>query len=232
MALLTMGYQSPKIKKSDESGMGYLSCIMYLAPYKLSGYNTCSAATEGCIKGCLNTSGRGRTNSVQEARIRRTKMFFEERLSFIATLRFEVAKFVRKCNKLGKKPAIRLNGTSDIMWESVLPELIREFPEVQWYDYTKIFKRMVRFCRGEFPKNYHLTFSKSELNLEECQAILQLGGNVAVVFRNKNLPQSYLGSPVHNADETDLRFLDKPGVQGLYAKGKAKRDDSGFVMDV
>jgi hypothetical protein len=40
-----------------------------------------------------------------------------------------------------------------------------------------------------------------------------------------------MGFPVYNADHTDLRFLDPVGVQGLYAKGKAKRDDSGFVVD-
>lgn len=232
MALLTMGYQSPKIIKSDNAGLDYLTAIMYLAPYKLSGYNTCSMASPGCIRGCLNTSGRGQTSIVQMARIKRTKRFFEDRIQFTKDLHEEIAKFHRKCIKNGKKTAIRLNGTSDIMWENVLPELFLAFPDVQWYDYTKIFKRMVRYSEGRLPSNYHLTFSRSETNDADCREVLKLGCSVAVVFRNKNLPVDYMGFPVYNADHTDLRFLDPVGVQGLYAKGKAKRDDSGFVVDV
>jgi hypothetical protein len=38
---------------------------------------------------------------------------------------------------------------------------------------------------------------------------------------------------VFNGDESDLRFLDPQGViVGLYAKGKAKKDTSGFVKMV
>jgi hypothetical protein len=56
--------------------------------------------------------------------------------------------------------------------------------------------------------------------------------NMAVVFRSKNdMPQHFLGRPVINGDADDLRFLDPDGVVvALYAKGAAKRDDTGFVV--
>jgi len=47
------------------------------------------------------------------------------------------------------------------------------------------------------------------------------------------MPETYNGLPVFNGDESDLRFLDPQGViVGLYAKGKAKKDTSGFVKIV
>lgn len=203
---------------------------MYLSPYTVSGHNVCASASKGCIAGCLNTSGRGRMNSVQQARLNRTKLFFEDRKSFEEQLFSEVSAFKTKCNKLGLKPAVRLNGTSDLMWESMLPSIFTTFGDIQFYDYTKHFKRMLKYIKGELPKNYHLTFSRSETNQSQCETVLECGGSVAVVFKSKQLPEYYVGYKVHNADETDLRFLDKPGVQGLYAKGKAKRDTSGFVV--
>ena len=231
MALLTEGDSSAKIAKSNLADKGYYSSIMYLAPYKLSGYNLCSSASPGCISGCLNISGRGRMSNVQQARLKRTKYFFEDRTNFIRDLYAEIRKFVAKCRKLGLKPALRLNGTSDIMWEQVLPQLFVDFPEIQFYDYTKIYKRMLRYINGELPANYHLTFSLSEVNFDESLDIVNRGGSVAVVFRHKNLPSQWLGIKVHNADSDDLRFLDMPGWQGLYAKGKMKRDTTNFVVE-
>ena len=61
-----------------------------------------------------------------------------------------------------------------------------------------------------------------------ARAIAQ-GMNVAVVFRE--LPESYLGMPVISGDEDDLRFLDPPRyIVGLRAKGRAKKDTTGFVV--
>jgi len=231
MQLLTKGDSSPKIAKSNAAGLGYHSGILYMAPYKLSGYNTCASASEACIEACLNLSGRGRMNSVQQARIARTKFFFENRTKFIDQLYDEVDAFVRRCNKLQLKPALRLNGTSDLFWEKLIPSLHSDFSNVQWYDYTKVYNRMLRFIDGDFPKNYHLTFSLSEVNFEQSLDVIQRGGNVAVVFRNKDIPTGWLGYKVHNADKTDLRFLDPHGWQGLYAKGKAKRETKGFVVE-
>lgn len=232
MKLLTMGKASPKLVKSDKADLGFLSAIQYLAPHKLSGRNVCPQASPGCIAACLNTAGRGRKNSVQQARVNRTNFMFEDRKGYKEQLRTEVIAFNKKAKRLGKVAAVRLNGTSDLKWEELYPELIEEFADVQFYDYTKITKRMLRYCDGELPVNYHLTYSRSEVNHEQCLKVLEAGGNVAVVFRDKELPEQYEGFTVFNADDTDLRFLDPAGtISGLYAKGKAKNDDSGFVVD-
>ena len=102
------------------------------------------------------------------------------------------------------------------------------FPEVQFYDYTKILGRKVSEI-----SNYHLTFSAADGNdIDVTKAVAQ-GYNVAVVFGIKKtlpMPEDYVGMPVFNGDDSDLRFLDPKGVVvGLYAKGKAKKDTSGFV---
>lgn len=230
MQLLTMGSAVEKIAKSDRAGRGYLSSIMYLAPHRLSGWNVCSHASEGCIAGCLFTSGYGRYSHIQQARIRRTRLFFEDRDAFKAKLWSELAAFVRKADRKGLKPAFRPNGTSDLPWEQLLPELFTDFPMVQFYDYTKITRRAVAFAKGDLPSNYHLTFSRSEKNESKCLRVLRERGNVAVVFDTKDLPDTWYGYDVHNADENDLRFLDPVGVQGLYPKGRARHDKSGFVV--
>lgn len=227
MKLLMMGKASPKLIKSDKAELGFLSAIVYLAPANLSGRNVCPNASPGCIAACLNTAGRGRMSSVQVSRVNKTNYFYDNRSAFLSQLRKELTAFIKKCAKAGKRAAVRLNGTSDLPWEHYIP--MADF-DCQFYDYTKSHRRMVEFCAGVLPHNYHLTFSRSEVNDEKCIDVLNRGGNVAVVFDKKQLPEKWQGFPVYNADETDLRFLDKPGVQGLYAKGKAKKDSSGFVV--
>lgn len=228
MNLLTLN--NAKIEKSNKSGKGYLSAIMHLAPYNLSGRNVCPQASKGCAAACLNTAGFGRYKMVQDARIKRTQWFFDNRKEFMKQLRKEIATFVKRCKKNKVKPAIRLNGTSDIKWEELSGGLFTEFPTVQFYDYTKITKRMIRFCEGKLPSNYHLTFSRSESNDKDVQSVLTAGGNVAVVFKD-SLPKKWQGFKVIDADNTDQRFLDpKNIVCGLLAKGKGKKDSSGFVI--
>ena len=128
-------------------------------------------------------------------------------------------------------PCVRLNGTSDLPWERIAVNdngqtILALFPDVQFYDYTKVPNRR------NLPANYHLTFSLAESNLSDATSELANGRSVAVVFRHKALPESYLGHKVVNGDETDLRFLDASAViVGLYAKGRAKRDTSGFVKE-
>lgn len=222
---------SPKIEKSNKAGLGYLSTIMYLAPARLSGYNVCQYASAGCALGCLHTSGFGGIyKSVGESRIARTKLFFENRPEFEKKLRIELDKFIKKCKKLGLLPVVRLNGLSDLPFDKIFPTLFSDYSQVIFYDYTKNYSRMVEFLEGKLATNYHLTFSRSETNQEQCKNVLLLGGNVAVVFKHKTLPKTWMGFPVNNADETDLRFLDKKGVSGLYAKGRARKDTSGFVV--
>lgn len=223
--LLTIG-GNPKIDKSDRAGLGYFTAVLHLAPAKLSGVNLCPSASAGCIKACLNTAGRGQMNTVQTARVKRSRFMIENRQGFFDQLRKEIRAFIKRCKKLGLNPALRLNATSDVMWE--LSGIMAEFPTVQFYDYTAIEARMT----ANLPDNYHLTFSLKENNLDKALRVLSQGGNVAAVFRNK-LPKYWNGYRVIDGLAHDLRFLDGENVVvGLLAKGKAKRDLSGFVQDV
>ena len=231
MTLLSFAEGNAKLSKSDSGGK-YASAIMYLAPHKMSGHNMCPFASPGCIDSCLFTSGHGAFNSVINARLARTKFFLSDRRSFITQLKKEITSHVVKSKKAGRIPCIRLNGTSDIAWEVIEPSIFTDFSSIQFYDYTKIPARMVRWCEGKLPKNYHLTFSRSENNDAVCEEILHMGGSVAVVFAKKGeLPSKFYNRKVVNGDETDLRFLDPRGkIIGLYAKGRAKKDQTGFVV--
>lgn len=221
MKLLTFGNQ--KTAKGEK--LGYLTAIMHLAPAKLSGKNVCPKASNGCEKACLNTAGRGIYNTTQKARIAKTLRYFNDTVQFEKDLESDILAVIRKAQRENKKVAIRINGTSDIPKLAI--KFAQKFPNVQFYDYTKIAKTFDK----ELPKNYHLTFSRSETNEIEALEILKRGFNVAVVF-NK-LPKKYKGFEVVNGDDTDLRFLDKKGViVGLKAKGKALKDTSGFVVSI
>ena len=217
---------NPKIQKGTK--LGYLSFILHLAPATLSGKETCPKRTAGCTAACLNTAGRGgmfrkgeNTNIIQQARIRKTRMFFEARDAFMAALEADIKLGIRQAAKLGLTPVFRLNGTSDLAWEKY--GIIEKFPQVQFYDYTKVLGRKI----AHLP-NYHLTFSAADGNDADVAKAVSAGMNVAAVF--DKLPSEYMGREVINADEHDLRFLDPKGViAGLKAKGRAKKDTSGFV---
>lgn len=227
MGLLNIGNNAKTIK-GDAKGE-YLSAILYLAPHNSSTYQVCPSATEGCKASCLFTAGRGRIPKIQEARTKKTKMLFENREMFRATLLKEFAQFSKKCDKLGVKPAIRLNGTSDIYWPDKFPELFSDFPSFVQYGYTKEEKIMRKFMEGKCPPNYYLTFSRSETNWDFCKHVLDNSFTVAAVF--KEVPETYEGYKVFDGDNTDLRFLDPKGhIIGLKAKGKAKKDETGFVI--
>jgi len=238
--LLTSGNQ--KILKGEK--LGYITKGIHLAPANLSGYEVCQWRSKGCTASCLNTAGRGQMNSIQVSRVNKTKLFFEKQFDFLAKLSKEISSSIKSAQKKSMKAVFRPNLTSDIMWESVFfnegePKTIFDkFPETQFYDYTKSFKRMASFLdkpflknEEKFPSNYHLTFSRSENNDKKCEMVLLMGGNVAVVFRNQ-LPKTWKGVQVVNGDDTDLRFLDKKGVVvGLIEKGMAKKDATGFVVE-
>lgn len=211
-----------------------MSFGIHLAPAKLSSFNVCPSASKGCAAACLNTAGMGVYSTVQNARIAKTRFFFNDRDAFMAQLVKEIGAAIRKAEKNGMIPCFRLNLTSDLAWEKIKwngKTIFELFPRVQFYDYTKVLSRMSAFLAGELPKNYHLTFSRSESNEVQVKAILASGGNVAMVFR-KTLPARFMGRKVVNGDETDLRFKDKRGViVGLVEKGRAKKDQSGFVLE-
>jgi len=219
---------NPKIQKGTK--MGYLSFILHLAPSDLSGKNTCPKATKGCIAACLNTAGRGgmfkkgeNTNMIQKARIRKTQYFFNNRDAFMLDLMQDIKKGIRLANKLGLEPVFRLNGTSDLSWEKYEmtegKNVFDVFAGIQFYDYTKVLGRKVKHI-----ENYHLTFSKADGNDSDVAEALMQGMSVVAVY--DKIPEG-----VPSADETDLRFLDPKGIMlGLKAKGRAKKDYSGFVI--
>ena len=120
-------------------------------------------------------------NSVQQGRINKTKWYFIERESFLNQLRIEIKRHILRCKKNGFKPAIRLNGTSDIDWN--IHGLYNEFPKVKFYDYTKIYKRALKYVKKQYPKNYHLTYSLNEDNKAQALDILKRGGNISAVFK-------------------------------------------------
>jgi hypothetical protein len=169
-------------------------------------------------------------NNKTKARVRKTKQFFEQRDEFMSQLIKEIAALERKASRLNMEPAVRLNGTSDIVWERKpvggAANIMALFPNVQFYDYTKL-PRDPKLL----PKNYHLTVSLSESNQDKIEKAIDWGYNIAVVFEDK-LPETYLGLPVISGDEHDFRPVDPKGcVVGLVVKGpKGKADDSGFVI--
>ena len=244
MKLLSIG--NPKVLKGMKQG--YMTYILHLAPANLSGYETCPKRTTGCTAACLNTAGRGgmikkgeTTNAIQQARIRKTKLFFENRAEFMTQLVKDIELAIKQSAKKNLIPVFRLNGTSDLAWEKyeatvtdksgrsiVFKNIFEAFPFVQFYDYTKILGRKVNGIA-----NYHLTFSEADDNALDTLNAIRAGMNVATVFgikKNSPMPEMWNGMKVFNGDESDLRFLDPKGVVvGLYAKGKAKKDTSGFV---
>lgn len=229
------GTQNAKTIKGEK--LGYTTFIMYMSPEKqnTAGKNLCAHASEGCKAACLFTAGRGAFSNVMTGRLNKTEYFLREKALFLEQVYNEVAKGYKKH---GKTLAVRLNGTSDIPYENLIikdnKNIMQLFPDVQFYDYTKDFSRMLK---PQAP-NYHLTYSVDERAVTKINAAtaLHAGKNVAMVFNVKDeteLPAEYMGFPVINGDEHDLTFLHGNGViVGLKAKGKAKKDTTGFVIQL
>jgi hypothetical protein len=226
-------------KTSKGKKFGYLTGILYLAPYKISGRNFCPNASKGCAEACLYSAGRGKFTNVQQARINKSRYFIEHRQEFMLNLINSIEKLIRKAKRENLIPVVRLNGTSDIAWENIDAidglSIFQLFPAVQFYDYTKSYKRMICLKQANKAinavKNYHLTFSRSESNDYEVRMLNHYtpNANIAVVF--DKLPKKYLGRKVVNGDLSDLRFKDdKNVIVGLIAKGDAKKDYSNFVV--
>jgi hypothetical protein len=200
---------------------GSLTGIMYLAPSNMSGKEVCPFKSKGCAQACLNCAGHGRFYNTQKARVIKSLAFFMDRKRFIDTLKSSIKKLIVKARNRDMAPIVRLNGTSDINFL----EVINSFPDVQFYDYTK----NSNMFKVKLPSNYNLTFSLTESNDNDAYNILNNGGKVAVVF-NGIIPNYYMGFKVINGDLSDERFKDTGRqIIGLYAKGKAKKDKSGFV---
>lgn len=219
---------------------GVKTAILYLMPAEQGGTQLCPMAkTAGCEKACLFTAGRGAMNSVMLSRLRKTLYFNQYRDQFMLQLQDELIRERAKAKRKGYKLIVRLNGTSDIRWENerighAYANIMQALPDIQFYDYTKIANR-----KG-VPANYDLTFSYSGVEAYQpfvAKAVAN-GDRIAVVFRDRAIVnamlangETFLGLPVVDGDNTDIRHLDPKGaVVALYAKGKARRDQSGFVV--
>lgn len=212
---------------------GYLTAILYLAPHTIATKKTlCAHASPACMAACLYSAGRGAFSNVKAARVRKSKWYEADPETFMVQLVHDIDSFQSYATRNGFIPCVRLNGTSDILWERVKAgnrsSVMRCFPSLQFYDYSKC---PLRLRRG-LPKNYDLTFSQAENNLHATKQALNDGFRIATVFRTKDYPAKWLGQAVVNGDATDLRFLDPaPCVVALSAKGKARADVSGFVKE-
>jgi len=236
-SLLSGEGTNPKVAKNEK--LGVLGAVLHLAPADLSGFEVCPMRSAGCTAACLHTAGNpAYLKNKNEARIKRTKAFFADREAFMNLLVLEIAKMKKSADDQKLDLAVRLNGTSDIRWETVKftvwdwvreragilggkGTILEQFYDIQFYDYTKIHNRK------RIPHNYHLTFSLNETNRKFAT---KQDRNIAVVFSGK-LPDEYLGRPVIDGDETDYRPEDPEGVVvGLKVKGKGRQDETGFVI--
>ena len=218
---------SIKVEKSRK--IGWLTKVIYFAPHTESlaygGRNLCPAATAGCSRACLGDKGRLSMSIGRNAKAWKTLTFLYARAEFRAMLVRAIGNHNAHARRLGLRAGIRPNGSTDIIWERVMPEVFELFPDTDFYDYTKIHQRLFT----QLPANYHLTFSFSGANWPECLEWLGHGRNVAMVF-TPHLPETYRGYRVINGDEHDARPTDDKGViVGLTPKGHA-RDDSGFFI--
>lgn len=223
-----------KIAKGEKINMA--TYAIYFAPYNLSGRNVCAKATKECIMGCLNTSGRVKMdakNTIVNARINRTIAFYEQREKFMNLLIAEISMYKKRAASKGMEFSVRLNGTSDLspeLFKAFGQNVLELFPDVQFYDYTKVLNRTRLTSKYS---NYHLTFSYTGENWNECEQALSQGVNVAAIFdtkRGKALPETFNGYKVIDGDVTDYRPADEKGViVGLRWKEIKNRADSETV---
>ena len=226
-----LGESSTKTVKGER--IGFLTGIVYLIPdTKICPF----AVIAGCLKPCLNSAGRGAFNSVQLARQAKKDYFNNHRQAFMLSLCSDIWALARRAKSLGLTPLVRLNGTSDICYENIEvldgKNVFQLFPDIQYYDYTK---HPSRNLTGKTAGNYDLTFSFSGITPKPI-SIKGLtnphNSRTAVVFaKREEIPAEFRGWQVIDGDDTDVRHIEpKNVVVALYAKGKAKRDDRGFVQ--
>lgn len=217
--------QSMKMRLSYENGT--MTYCLYLAPADMSGYNVCPNS-QYCKQFCLNGSGQNKCDElsrgvegskINQSRIKKTKMFYEDRATFMRLLIHELNRYQRRAKKLGMEFSVRLNGTSDLSPLAFRdPEtgknILELFPNVQFYDYTKVPTRIK--LMQQYP-NYDLTLSYNGYNWEECDKFLKEGGKVAVVFFDEKLPKSFHGYPICDGNTYDMRYLDPAShIVGLH----------------
>jgi len=229
--LLSKGSTNTKTAKNNIE-----TYILYLAPHTQNSkkINICPKASKGCAAACLFSAGRGRFSNVIASRTNKTEYYLSNKKVFINQLSNELLKIANKSIKQNTKIAIRLNGTSDLDFIALIKkynnlDLLNDdqFKNLVFYDYTAILGKIKKYINT----SYKLTLSRKENNENEILEALKIGGNVAAVFKN-DLPTKYKGFTVIDGDQSDLMMLyNRNVILGLRAKGDAKKDKSGFVID-
>tara|TARA_R110000744_G_scaffold375013_2_gene488161 strand:+ start:2535 stop:3284 length:750 start_codon:yes stop_codon:yes gene_type:complete len=229
MSILSNPQTNYKAMKNQSLGVD--TYFLSLAQSDTSGYNVCPMANKtnennpsksNCSLVCVGKRGKGSFSNVRKGRINKTKRFFEDRENFTTELVVEIAKAIIKSNGNNLTPTFRLNAYSDIKWENIKVKhfgnntIFELFPDVQFYDYTKLPNRITPF-------NYSLTYSHWG-NWETTEQAIDQGQNVAMVFDVKKadkLPKMFKGRTVVDGDKTDLRTPQNDGLNtivGLRAK--------------
>mgnify|MGYP003120616127 FL=1 len=231
-------------KASKNLDLKVMTYFLSLMPSDLSGYNVCPMANRvlkkennknksDCSLVCVAHNGNGNYSNVKKARIRKTKLFFENKDLFMEQLVFDIFKAINESKNKGFKPTFRLNAYSDIKWEKIKinsfgnATIFELFPNITFYDYTKNLNRLV-------PSNYELTYSHWG-NWEHTKSQIKNGLNVAMVFDKRHeLPAKYQGIKVIDGDKTDLRTTENDGknvIVGLKAKMSFKNIDNELKKD-
>ena len=213
---------SAKMRYSYENGTE--TYCVYLAPADMSGHNVCPNS-KFCKAFCLNNAGHNKADilsrgmeksKINISRIKKTKTFFEDKELFMELLIREIVRAQNHAQSKGMGFSVRLNGTSDLSPEDFVylgKNILEWFPDVQFYDYTKVH---TRFNLIEKYPNYDLTYSYNGYNWNACEHFLRMGGKVAVVFE-KELPKTFCGYEIIDANGYDMRYLDKGGtIMGLH----------------
>lgn len=213
-----LGSISKTVKHKKSIKYGELTYSLYLAPANQSGYEVCPGRSKECTALCLGYSGMNRmimnNNLIDNSRIKKTKMFFENRAYFMDWLVYELNCGIKLAKSKNMTFSVRLNNTSDIdprefyvIKDGVKKNVLELFPNIMFYDYSKVPSRL------ELPKlynNYKLTFSYNGYNMVQCMTAIENGINIAMVF--KNVPPTFKGFEVIDGDKNDLRYRDKKGV--------------------
>lgn len=227
--LLSKGNTNAKTSKNT-----FETYILYLAPHTQNSkkINICPKASKGCAASCLFSAGRGAFSNVINSRVNKTEYFLHDKRTFLHQLAKELINIDKKASKQVNQTLIRLNGTSDLDFLYMLKKYTgfdyKKYNNLHFYDYTKILGKVKKYSND---KNYTLTFSRAEDNEQDIFKAIEYGANVSAVFSGA-LPKNYKGIPVVDGDLTDNEMLQfKQVILGLKAKGKAKKDTSGFVIN-
>jgi len=219
-------YDNAKTPKGEK--YGYSSFVMFGSPHKLSGHNACAGSSAGCRELCIFYAGMGIFPNVQQARINRTVMYFEEREKFLQLVNRDIISAIKWSKKNDLIPCFRLDGTTDI---GIAKHFVKDYADIQFYDYTKC---MSRLRMSDKFVNWHTTYSLSEnTTRRQFNILLDRNTNIAVPFHNVPKPgTSVLGRKIVCGDESDLRFRDGTNkIITLSVKGKGRKRKHPFILD-